>query len=69
MYGISQFREQRSDWKPCVTRNEDEDHYLAPPNYRIIYVARGYAHVAQVYKKYIMVANDEEGDGQLNLNW
>jgi hypothetical protein len=49
VYGISQFREQRSDGKPCVTRNEDEDHYLAPPNYRIIYVARGCAHVARVY--------------------
>jgi hypothetical protein len=35
VYGISQFREQRSDRKPCITRNEDEDHYLAPPNYRI----------------------------------
>ncbi len=52
VYGISQFREQRSDWKPCVTRNEDEDHYLAPPNFRIKYVARGRAHVAQVYILY-----------------
>jgi len=53
VYGISQFREQRSDRKPCITRNEDEDHYLAPPNYRIIiYVARGRAHVAQVYILY-----------------
>lgn len=52
VYGISQFREQRSDRKPCVTRNEDYDHYLAAPNYRIIYVAHGGAHVAQVYILY-----------------